>query len=32
MDERQRVGEKILDEGGKLIDEKKFAQARDVYE
>lgn len=31
MNERQRVGERILDEGGLLMDQKKYAQARDVY-
>ncbi len=31
MNERQRVGERILDEGGRLMDQKKYAQARDVY-
>lgn len=32
MDERQRVGERILDEGGRLMDEKKYAQAKYAYE
>jgi len=31
MDDRERVGLQILDEGGKLMDEKKFVQAREVY-
>ena len=31
MNERQREGERILNEGGRLMDQKKYAQARDVY-
>ena len=30
--ERERVGIRILDEGGRLMDEKKYSQARDAYE
>lgn len=31
MDERTRVAERILDEGGRLMDQGKYAQARDAY-
>ncbi|MCU0286745.1 MAG: hypothetical protein MUF15_10125 [Acidobacteria bacterium] len=31
MDERELLGIRILDEGGRLMDEKKYAQARDAY-
>jgi hypothetical protein len=31
MDERTRVAERILDEGGRLMDERRYTQARDAY-
>lgn len=31
MDERTRVAERILDEGSRLMDQRKYAQARDAY-